>query len=40
MIDIVCYYHDPVKAPLIRHAVLPALAAATRLGAVGHIERH
>jgi hypothetical protein len=40
MIDIICYYHDPVKAPLIRHAVLPALAAATRLGAVGHIERH
>jgi hypothetical protein len=40
MIDVICYYHDPVKAPLLRHAVLPALAAATRHGATGHLERH
>ncbi|MET0133264.1 MAG: hypothetical protein ABW215_06690 [Kibdelosporangium sp.] len=40
MIDVICYYHDPVKAPLIRDAVLPALDAARRRGAVGHIERH
>ncbi|MFC6093972.1 lantibiotic dehydratase C-terminal domain-containing protein [Saccharothrix lopnurensis] len=40
MIDVVCYYHDPVKAPLLRDAVLPALAAARERGAVGHVERH
>ncbi|MFD7659866.1 hypothetical protein ACFV4N_38315 [Actinosynnema sp. NPDC059797] len=40
MIDVVCYYHDPVKAPLLRDAVLPALAEAEGLGAVGHVERH
>jgi hypothetical protein len=40
MIDVICCYHDPVKAPLVRHAVLPALAAAARLGATGHVERH
>ncbi|MBW4717787.1 lantibiotic dehydratase C-terminal domain-containing protein [Saccharothrix obliqua] len=37
MTDVVCYYHDPVKAPLLRDAVLPALAAS---GAAGHVERH
>ncbi|GAA2685721.1 MULTISPECIES: lantibiotic dehydratase C-terminal domain-containing protein [Actinosynnema] len=40
MIDVVCHYRDPVKAPLLRTAVLPALAAATDAGAVGHLERH
>ncbi|MCC8246296.1 lantibiotic dehydratase C-terminal domain-containing protein [Saccharothrix luteola] len=40
MIDVVCYYHDPVKAPLLRDAVLPALAEAERSGATGHVERH
>lgn len=38
MTDVVCYYHDPVKAPLLRDAVLPALSEAA--GAVGHVERH
>ncbi|MCE6996493.1 hypothetical protein LZG04_17040 [Saccharothrix sp. S26] len=40
MTDVVCYYHDPVKAPLLREAVLPALAEAERAGATGHVERH
>lgn len=41
MTDVVVYYHDPVKAPLVRDAVLPALAAATRVAGVsGHLERH
>lgn len=34
MTDVVCYYRDPVKAPLLREAVLPALTA------TGHVERH
>ncbi|MFE2756937.1 hypothetical protein ACFXGA_33570 [Actinosynnema sp. NPDC059335] len=40
MPDVVCYYHDPVKAPLLRDAVLPALAEAEAAGARGHVERH
>lgn len=40
MIDVICYYHDPVKVPLLRDGVLPALEAAAKLGARGHIERH
>ncbi|MFI9007962.1 hypothetical protein ACIGNX_12095 [Actinosynnema sp. NPDC053489] len=40
MTDVVCYYHHPVKAALLREAVLPALAEAERLGATGHVERH
>ncbi|KOX20090.1 hypothetical protein ADK67_31645 [Saccharothrix sp. NRRL B-16348] len=40
MTDVVCYYHDPVKAPLLRDAVLPALAEAEAAGARGHVERH
>ncbi|NUT96818.1 MAG: hypothetical protein HOY78_32825 [Saccharothrix sp.] len=40
MTDVVCYYRDPVKAPLLREAVLPALAAVERTGATGHVERH
>jgi hypothetical protein len=40
--DVVCYYHDPIKAPLLREAVLPALAAAERSypEVRGHVERH
>ncbi|MEV4412742.1 lantibiotic dehydratase C-terminal domain-containing protein [Catellatospora sp. NPDC049609] len=39
-LDVVCHYHDPVKAPLLREAVLPALAEAAS-GTVGaHVERH
>jgi hypothetical protein len=40
VIDVICYYHDPVKAPLLRDGVLPALDAAIRQGATGHVERH
>ncbi|ROP34866.1 lantibiotic dehydratase C-terminal domain-containing protein [Saccharothrix texasensis] len=40
MTDVVCYYHDPVKASLLRDAVLPALAEAEAAGARGHVERH
>ncbi|GAB2962845.1 hypothetical protein [Saccharothrix stipae] len=40
MTDVVCYYHNPVKAPLLRDAVLPALAEAEGAGATGHVERH
>lgn len=38
MTDIVCYYHDPIKAPLLRDGVLPALAAHPEVQ--GHVERH
>jgi hypothetical protein len=39
--DVVVYYHDPVKAPLLRDGVLPALTAATRVpGVTAHLERH
>ncbi|PSL47137.1 lantibiotic biosynthesis dehydratase-like protein [Saccharothrix carnea] len=40
MTDVVCYYYDPVKIPLLRDAVLPALAEARAAGAEGHLERH
>ncbi|WP_439656863.1 hypothetical protein ACSHWB_31255 [Lentzea sp. HUAS TT2] len=42
MTDVVCYYHDPIKAPLLRDGVLPALAAAeaTFPDVTGHVERH
>ncbi|HEX8864107.1 MAG TPA: hypothetical protein VF821_00495 [Lentzea sp.] len=42
MTDVVCYYHDPIKAPLVRDGALPALAAATSAfpDVVGHLERH
>ncbi|MFI6096110.1 hypothetical protein ACIA8G_11180 [Lentzea sp. NPDC051213] len=42
MTDVVCYYHDPIKAPLLRDGVLPALAAAESAfpDTVGHVERH
>lgn len=38
MTDVVCYYHDPIKAPLLRQAVLPAIAAVA--GVRVHLERH
>ncbi|WP_394618156.1 hypothetical protein JNUCC0626_03355 [Lentzea sp. JNUCC 0626] len=42
MTDVVVYYHDPVKAPLLRDGVLPALSAALAAfpDVVGHVERH
>ncbi|GLY46991.1 hypothetical protein [Lentzea sp. NBRC 102530] len=42
MTDVVCYYHDPVKATLLRDGVLPALAAASSAfpDVAGHVERH
>jgi hypothetical protein len=42
MTDVVCYYHDPIKAPLVRDGALPALAAATSAfpDVTGHLERH
>ncbi|MEU4428867.1 hypothetical protein AB0F81_50355 [Actinoplanes sp. NPDC024001] len=36
--DVVVYYHDPVKAPLLREAVLPALDAVPP-GVAAHLER-
>lgn len=41
-LDVVCYFHDPVKAPLIRTAVLPGLRAALAAcpDVRGHLERH
>jgi hypothetical protein len=38
MIDVVCYYYDPVKAPLLREAVFPAIRA--HGGVRAHVERH
>ncbi|SER15472.1 Lantibiotic biosynthesis dehydratase C-term [Lentzea xinjiangensis] len=42
MTDVVCYYHDPIKAPLLRDGVLPALAAVSSSfpDVAGHVERH
>ncbi|HEX7302643.1 hypothetical protein [Lentzea sp.] len=42
MTDVVCCYHDPIKAPLLRDGVLPALAAVTSSfpDVTGHVERH
>jgi hypothetical protein len=40
VIDVICHYHDPIKAPLLQNGVLPARDAAIRQGATGHIERH
>ncbi|MFD9698806.1 hypothetical protein [Lentzea sp. NPDC059081] len=42
MTDVVCTYHDPIKAPLLRDGVLPALAAVTASfpDVAGHVERH
>ncbi|MEV6238456.1 hypothetical protein [Lentzea sp. NPDC051838] len=42
MTDVVCYYHDPIKAPLVRDGALPSLAAALSAfpDVIGHVERH
>ncbi|MFS8097653.1 hypothetical protein LFM09_10990 [Lentzea alba] len=42
MTDVVCYYHDPLKAALLHDGVLPALSTVTAAfpGTVGHVERH
>lgn len=37
-LDVICHYYDAVKAPLLRDAVLPALAETT--GVATHLERH
>ncbi|WP_370947185.1 hypothetical protein AB5J62_06415 [Amycolatopsis sp. cg5] len=38
--DVICYYHHPVKAPLLREAVLPIAADLTSAGLGVHLERH
>ncbi len=38
--DVVCYYHEPLKAPLLRAAVLPAIQRATAAGVDVSLERH
>jgi hypothetical protein len=42
MTDVVCYYHDPVKLPLLVGAVLPVLAelADRHPSVAAHVERH
>lgn len=42
MTDVLCYYHDAIKARLLREAVLPALTAAQAAHPEvrGHLERH
>ncbi|MET9231615.1 hypothetical protein [Lentzea sp. NPDC003310] len=42
MTDVVVHYHDPIKAPLLRDGVLPALAVVEGAFAdvTGHVERH
>lgn len=39
-VDVTCYYYTPVKVPLLRGAVLPALRAACTGPVRGHLERH
>ncbi|MET9693220.1 lantibiotic dehydratase C-terminal domain-containing protein [Streptomyces sp. NPDC006514] len=39
-LDVVAYYHHPVKAPLLREVMLPLAATATADGTAAHIERH
>jgi hypothetical protein len=39
-VDVTCYYHAPLKAALIRDAVLPALRRARADGLDGYLERH
>ncbi|MBH5338190.1 hypothetical protein IHE55_26755 [Streptomyces pactum] len=38
--DVVVYYHQPVKAPLLREALLPLAAAGDAQGLTAHVERH
>ncbi|MFI7357999.1 lantibiotic dehydratase C-terminal domain-containing protein [Streptomyces avidinii] len=43
-LDVVAYYHHPVKAPLLREVMLPLAASVTASasadGTVAHVERH
>nr|BEK70834.1 hypothetical protein KPHV_80610 [Kitasatospora purpeofusca] len=38
--DVVLYYYRPVKAPVLREAVLPLARRATERGLRAHVERH
>ncbi|MER7419340.1 lantibiotic dehydratase C-terminal domain-containing protein [Micromonospora peucetia] len=38
--DVVCYYHDEIKSPLLRGAVLPAAERLRNAGLAVHLERH
>ncbi|MEW2380042.1 hypothetical protein AB0883_28600 [Micromonospora sp. NPDC047812] len=38
--DVVCYYHEPEKVPLLYHAVLPAVARLSGPQLRLHVERH
>ncbi|PZS18042.1 MAG: hypothetical protein DLM57_07200 [Pseudonocardiales bacterium] len=40
MIDVVCHYYEPRKVPLLRAAVLPAIAEVEASGGAAHVERH
>ncbi|WP_405981851.1 lantibiotic dehydratase C-terminal domain-containing protein [Streptomyces sp. NBC_00158] len=39
-LDVIAYHHHPVKAPLLRGALLPLAADAARQGLAAHVERH
>ncbi|UQX00036.1 lantibiotic dehydratase C-terminal domain-containing protein [Streptomyces sp. RerS4] len=39
-VDVVAYYHHPVKAPLLREVLLPLAASHTTDGLAAHVERH
>ncbi|WP_030721924.1 lantibiotic dehydratase C-terminal domain-containing protein [Streptomyces sp. NRRL F-2580] len=39
-LDVVAYYHHPVKAPLLREVMLPLAADAAADGTAAHVERH
>ncbi|WP_219668761.1 lantibiotic dehydratase C-terminal domain-containing protein [Streptomyces bambusae] len=38
--DVVAYYHQPVKGPLLREALLPLADRCTAAGLTAHVERH
>jgi hypothetical protein len=38
--DVICYYRQPVKAPLLRDAVLPLARELRAVGLAVHVERH
>ncbi|MCP9989183.1 hypothetical protein LUX01_23635 [Streptomyces sudanensis] len=40
VLDVVAYYREPVKAPLLREAVLPLAGAQAARGLAAHVERH
>ncbi|MER7488782.1 lantibiotic dehydratase C-terminal domain-containing protein [Streptomyces sp. NPDC126497] len=40
VLDVVAYYHQPVKARLLREAVLPLTAECRDRGLAAHVERH